>query len=257
VAHETEEILLTAVALSTFIPSERQAVIFERMASPARGGHVQINAVAGSGKTTTIIQGLLRVSEWFAQSVLFCAFSTDIRDTLVEKLKENGIGVYDYKKGTSGVTVKTNHGIGMAALYVYFGQGGGWRPSVDTEGAKYMNLVCSYWVSQGYRSERDELTPAEIEMVKLCHFARVCLIDPTDLGAVEEMAELYDVELPEPDRMLNGLATVLDWGVDGMPEPDRYGRTFAAHECIDFDDMIYLPWRLGLTLKQVPHGARG
>jgi DNA helicase-2/ATP-dependent DNA helicase PcrA len=226
--------MTTATATRQFVPSEYQQAIFDRLGQAKR--HIQISAVAGSGKTTTLIEGLRRVPADVLESTLLCAFNKEIQKTLAAKAPD-------------GVTVKTNHGIGYGALALHFGRG--WRPQVQTD--KYERLTALYWTHY-YRDEMDPKTEGEKLMPKLLHFVRVTLTDPTDRDAVLSMAAAQEIELPadrdELALLLNALPVILDWGALGRLERDRNGMTYGPEEIIDFDDMLWLPNRLGLRLKR-------
>jgi len=91
----------------TFIPSEEQRSIFEYIANPASTNLI-INAVAGSGKSTTIVEALKHIPKrnpatGLPPSVLFLAFNKNI----VEALKP---------RVPASVNVRTTHSLGLSAL---------------------------------------------------------------------------------------------------------------------------------------------
>lgn len=85
------------------IPTEEQKNIFNFIKTGK--GHGIIDAVAGAGKTTTII----RCAEFIEDkhSILFCAFNNNIAGEIAKKFHRTGI---------SEVTVKTIHSLGRQIL---------------------------------------------------------------------------------------------------------------------------------------------
>src|SRR5581483_9975173 len=88
-----------------FKPSKYQQDVFDALME--KGSDLQVNAVAGSGKTTTLLQALNRIPLDTVANSLMVAFSR----TIVEDLK---------KKATPGVEVRTSHSLGMATVGSYF-----------------------------------------------------------------------------------------------------------------------------------------
>lgn len=86
-----------------FKPTPEQLAIFDFIKSGY--GHGIIDAVAGSGKTTTIIQSAELIPR--ETRVLFCAFNTSIAGEIGRRL--NMLGVHN-------VTVKTMHSLGYGIL---------------------------------------------------------------------------------------------------------------------------------------------
>jgi superfamily I DNA/RNA helicase len=80
--------------------SPYQRAVFDAVANPA-GGNIVVEALAGSGKTTTIIEALSHTSE--DQSALLCAFNKAIANELKPKAPE-------------GVDVMTLHAYGLRAV---------------------------------------------------------------------------------------------------------------------------------------------
>src|SRR5581483_7957899 len=84
-----------------FKPSKYQQDVFDALME--KGSDLQVNAVAGSGKTTTLLQALNRIPLDTVANSLMVAFSR----TIVEDLK---------KKAPPGVDVRTSHSLGMATI---------------------------------------------------------------------------------------------------------------------------------------------
>ena len=106
--------------------SQYQLAVFDFVLD-AKNGNLVVNAVAGSGKTTTILYTAVlaldtlpktmrtdwKTGETIRQSeILFLAFNRSIVKELNEKLAEK----YNVRAGKDGIDVKTLHAHGMSAL---------------------------------------------------------------------------------------------------------------------------------------------
>ena len=80
-----------------------QKVIFDFVQNGT--GHGIIDAVAGAGKTTTIMECARFVAN--QNNALFCAFNTSIAKEIERKF---------HQKGMNGITVKTIHALGRRIL---------------------------------------------------------------------------------------------------------------------------------------------
>lgn len=219
-----------------FTPSPYQQAIFDFLSRES--GHLQIAAVAGSGKTTTLIEALKRLPVDQRERALMCAFNKEIARALESKVPE-------------GVTVRTIHAIGFATLTYHLAPvGARWAGQVKER--KYRELIDRYWTQMKLRRECDPETEAENLAFRLIHFARVTLTDPTPCE-LEALAVQHELALPDDeeewDQVLRAVPVILQWGAEGVPEKDGT-RSCGPDQLIDFDDMLYLPWRLGLKPRQ-------
>ncbi len=105
--------------MSAFVPSHYQQDIFDWVET-GRGNGV-VNAVAGSGKTTTLVQAARRVDT----DAVFLAFNKHIADELGRKLA-----------GTR-MTASTIHSVGFRAVNEACGQ----RRRVTVDDRKYAKLI--------------------------------------------------------------------------------------------------------------------
>lgn len=228
---------LEAPKLVVFTPSPYQQAIFDEVETGY--GHIQISAVAGSGKTTTLVELLKRVPYATRCKTLMCAFNREIRDTLAAKAPEE-------------VAVKTNHGIGYGAIATQFGpRGTKFNAKVDDK--KYDAIAFYYWTTKHRPVESAPLEEEEF-VGKVLHFVRVTLTDCNDPEAIKAMCAEREVDLPATgyatERLLEAIPILLRWGANGLPSPDRDMRTYHPTECIDYDDMIWLPYYLNLRAKK-------
>ena len=188
-----------------FVPSKYQKTVYTYIQKGK--GNAVIDAVAGSGKSTTIVNALKLIPS--DKRVLFLAFNKSI----VEELKIK-IG------NMSNVDICTLHSLGCkATLRVY--------KSVVND-SKY-----SAWLNNGIHSgfitpdmslSAEDKSDWKDAISKLIDLGRVNLAnDKNQLGEIAYKHGIYPVD-NELDVALRGI----DWGKNNTSE-------------IDFTDMIYLP----------------
>lgn len=214
--------------LISYPPSIYQAKIYEWI-ERGRGDEI-VNAVAGSGKTTTLVNG----AKLLTGQAIFIAFSKKIQETLSEKLA-----------GTS-MTAKTVHSIGYGMVANYLRSNNVRMKSPDDK--KYRKLAHD-WVSQNQALDGatkalldDDIVPDWTQaLLDLMHYCRVTLTDPMNgyqiNPRVYQVASKYGVET-------YGFTDLL---VPGVVQIVNEGALLARNSGdIDFTDMIYLPyfWRL-------------
>lgn len=198
----------------TFIPSHFQEAIFSFVSDDRAQRAGIVNAVAGSGKTTT----LEHASNLLRCRALFCAFNKHIADRLDDRLANN-------------MRATTVHSIGMGTLYRRLKK----KPQVDD--GKYWELV------RDYVGTADELKGVHFAIPRLMdfvRFARLTLTDYTDTEALEIMAARYGLEW-DP-RLATAANTIIDRGIVQAVDTGA----------IDFTDMLSLPAYLNLQPSQYP-----
>lgn len=146
-----------------FNPSKYQSAIFDWHDQHSKGGLV-VQAVAGSGKTTT---GVLALKDHVPENAnaAAIAFNKSIADNLVPKLP--------------GRTVKTYHALGLMNITNTFGKVKIEQRKIDV----IMRDRLAYW-------ERSLLSPIS-KLVGLC---KNNLLEPTETN-LTQLAENYDVDL--------------------------------------------------------------
>lgn len=200
----------------TFQPSPYQQAIFDWIRT-GRGDGI-INAVAGSGKTTTLIEAARLIT---SRSAIFVAFNKSIAEELGNRLK-----------GTP-VQAKTMHSVGLSCLYKVL-EG---KPQIEEK--KYGKLTTQY-VDEHYMTTDPETRRTFATCLKkLANMARLTLTSPTDADALRDMCEHYSIEVPEK-TLLGHVAPVLKAGNELAKKTNL----------IDFTDMVYLPWEWGLQPPQ-------
>lgn len=190
------------------IPSKFQTNIFEAVSTT--NSNLIIEACAGSGKTTTILECLKLVKG----STLFLAFNKAIAEELQSKVP-------------SHVTCKTLSAQGYALLR----ESTGMRFTVD--GYKIKNIMDSYIPLQFHKTLRgeayDAVKTARASVEKMVDLIKGTLIDYTNVEAVMGLADYYGVEI---------LPAYLPYIKYVVEESNRIAEN---RGCIDFNDMVYLP----------------
>ena len=199
----------------SFKPSKYQTAVYQHVTDGT--GNAVIDAVAGSGKSTTIVEALKLIPKNL--KVLFLAFNKAI----VEELKIK-IGQLD------NVEIKTLHSLGMSAITRAF-------KGVRVDGAKYRTYVNNAIKYGGIKPieklEWEELGNYKLNVLALVDLYRVNLCE----GA-EHLLEVGRKHMIFPmDNEAEMAMRVVEWGKTEL-------------NTIDFTDMIYFPNVMKLKMPQ-------
>ncbi|MBS0016302.1 MAG: Hsp70 family protein [Arthrospira sp. SH-MAG29] len=215
--------------MPNFIPSQYQQDIFKWIESSSGDGFVQ--AVAGSGKTTTLVEGAKKLKD---SKALFLAFNKSIADHLSNKLPQN-------------MEAKTFHSLGNSCLFRELGK------TEPPDQYKYRNLAnkeAQKIFTKTKSGDRNSWGEASINLHKntiakqltdLVHFAMVTLTDPSDRNATLNMIRHFGIDIDfEQPIIFNELLSAATRIIASGEELARNAKI------IDFDDMVYLPvqWNL-------------
>lgn len=193
--------------------SDQQEAIWKAMVEDQR--HLVVKARAGTGKTTTMVEGMYRMKDkGFKGSMAFVAFNKAIASELGRRVPD-------------GVVACTMHSLGMNSLRQAFGR-------VHLEEDKVERTL-------------EEIDPAmlfsvKMAAIKLAGLAKNTLV-PLDKGVFEgeldKLVEHYGVDLDGVDlHEVSGL--VLEALERGLRDKDQ----------IDFDDMLYMPVMLNVAMPR-------
>jgi len=215
----------------SFIPTPQQMQIFEyvggiRSFRETESGNIAVNAVAGSGKTTTAVASIPYASRKFSR-IGFTAFSKEIANTLQEKVQGQ-------------CRAGTMHSIGRRLVVDRFGD-------VPLESFKYEE-ICKRefpsWFFTGTKGFK-RIKPEFASFLALTRIVREqnIAIDAVfeDLTKrVADIAGAQGISLPKKEylpELIGGVLRCLEIGADNPTS-------------IDFGDMIWLPVHHKLGVNQ-------
>ena len=198
--------------MANFIPSAYQSAIYNWIKTG--NGNATVSAVAGSGKSTTIINALDLIPA--TDSKIFLAFNKAIVDELKLKVK------------APNTDIKTLHSAGFASMMFTY------KSKLNTyKYRKFLNdslYLLSSKVTIDMADE--EQSQFKQRVLRLLDLARVELAN--DAETIENLALKHDVEIlyDEAETVIK----LMQWGVNQFKE-------------IDFTDMIWIPVMKKLRLK--------
>lgn len=214
-----------------FVPSLQQQAVFNWIRTGR--GNAFVEAVAGAGKTTTLLEAMKLMphppgKKWW--SVAYAAYNTKIADEVkakIAKLKELGVDL-------SYVRCGTFHSFGLSA----------WRKIHSNvrvaDGFEKQNAMLEAITVRDERSGNAIKTPEALhslvsKLVSLAKNDAVLLSwsvqDRSRWFAIIDHHDLAD-EIEDPSQ--------LDLAVDFAIEGIKWSKQ-VSHKLIDFDDMIWLP----------------
>lgn len=178
-------------------------------------GHAAINAVAGSGKTTTIVQCALDLPYGIQADSCFVAFNKHISDEMTHRLP-------------SHMECNTIHSLGYRALQRALAP---MNPHQWLDGYKYRKMARE-WCKNNNIPLRD----AQQEITNAIRFAMLTLTRTGDTPAFRSMCYLYDCvpTVLTIDELEGAVWTLMHKG------------EYEANRWINFDEMVYLPVKLGI-----------
>lgn len=197
--------------------SSYQDEIFENFQSSR--GNIVVEAYAGTGKTTTIEEGVQRVSP--RQRIAVMAFNRPIANILSERIK------------LRNAKINTISGFGKAALHRAFGDFEVVEDRADAFARKAAEDR-DWWQYNAQNEKRPRYVGSICQLVRAAKNA--------GLGA-EQVAQVRDLAI---DKELDDLATITVEELAGaacqvLEDCETFGGS------IDFEDMAWLPYRLKLT----------
>lgn len=199
-----------------WVPSPQQAA-FQDKAWNGTSSIVLI-AVAGAGKTTTILKTVERM---IGQSIIL-AFNRKIADEIKEKLQRAGI---DWKKAEAATT----HSISLRNYRKAF-------PKVRTVKEKVANIT-SDWIERNKVGA--ELAAHASVVCQLVSLAKQSGLGIEGQGHIEDASIWEDIvehfDLFDSEELAKKADDLIEWAAAVLQESNE------QREIVDFDDMIYLP----------------
>ncbi len=230
--------LVYETKVSNFIPSKYQQDFFDtlmQVVSKSLGiRHIVVEAVAGSGKTTTLIEGIKRLREQYKDlSICIVAFNkhiaTEFQNKLVKMIGPN-----------HGVLASTKHSLGLRAIKQSF-------PKVQVDDDKVGSILDNIWpvskqaLKDGIinHAERKQNYIKRISMRKLVDICKSVLVDVLDTNAVVSVIDRYGVEVDADNT-----AEI----IEKLPEVMELCKQ--KTDVVDFSDMGWLPIVLDLNVEK-------
>lgn len=201
-----------------FQPSEYQQRIFEFLEHGE--GHGLVTAVAGSGKSTTLLEAVKVIKgKNHRARIALLAFNRSISSELQAKLEEAGI---------KGVTNKTLNGFGRSILHAHRAD-----PQVQRNKAAAMlsKAADDLWRR---RLTKDEQTAASSLYGK---FQSYLHLNPENEAHYEQLVKQYRIKDAAPLRPVIIRALEINT------------QMYLSRNMISLDDQNYLPMKLGLTVR--------
>lgn len=208
-----KKIVEPAQIMPEFVPSKYQQGIFDFIQHG--NGNAVINALAGSGKTSTIVNAVKLIPS--TCNALFIAFNKEIVKELEKKLE-----------GVKNVQVKTLHSLGFLMIRRNLGT------NIEIDEYKYRTFIKKN-IKQLSSADFDKMTTKLIQqytdnVIQLCDLGRYNLAQcEKDLLQVSARHDI-----PIIDDECNAVLNVMKWGKENTTS-------------IDFTDMVWLPYELTLN----------
>lgn len=197
-------------------PSPQQQTIFAEFETG--GGHVILDARAGSGKTTTVLAGIDLAPE---SNILLCAFNKQIAEELKTRLSN------------PRATAKTLHALGLGLVTRQWG-----RVQVD---AKRGFKIAEKAVPQS-RAVTDDMRRSRVKIVAgLASMAKNTL----PFATKKQLTSLVIEEVDAPDLQSVEPAVIAGYVHEAMKLASEND-----DGSIDFDDMVWLPVRCKMLVQQ-------
>jgi hypothetical protein len=210
--------------------------------------HMEMQALAGTGKTTTVIEGCLDVKGMKTRikpsdqqraiweclrlgrndSMRLSAFNVGITDVLKEQVIQTGL----FKVG---VEARGIHSLGLAAVTKIFGR-------LKATNFATLDLIARVLGHSSYDDVKHEeqyaaVIPAVNELVKHC---KCSLMDPTPEN-ITHLASYYDVDMDGTDGKV----------FDLVPQVLELAKKPERDSTMSFDDMVWLPLVYNLPIPKV------
>ncbi|GGR38535.1 UvrD-helicase domain-containing protein [Deinococcus ruber] len=205
-------------ATPIFVPSRHQQRIFDFLRTGT--GHGMVVAVAGSGKSTTLLEAIKVIRETQPNArVILLAFNRSIRGELAGKLQEAGL---------HNVETATFNGFGQRVLNAH-------RP-----GSQVIRHKAAAMIQQAAREVQGKsLDRVQLEKARkiFALFQSYIRLDPTNPEDVQQLSRQYKV--PEAESLRQVTVRALELNV----------QSYQQQNTLTLDDQNYLPVKLNLPIR--------
>ena len=230
-------LLTNKYTVMSFKPSSYQQAIYDEIVSGKN--NLVVNAVAGSGKTTTLLHTLGLIP--YTKNVIFLAFNKSIKEEIEHKV--NALKLPNVK-------VSTCHGFGMTTLMRNLEV----KPSIDN--LKYRKLwrdIEDYHRDNKSTSLRTWNVATKMDMISQFNVNWNTVDDKSQyVKSVLQLADLGRMNLTTDVQSLTNLASKFGMHLQNGEAKLAFNMIEIASNklsTIDFADMIYLPNRLNMQVE--------
>lgn len=206
---------------AAFLPSPQQAVFFDWIVNG--DGSCVLEAVAGAGKTTTLIHGL----SLMAGRVFFGAYNKKIAEEIAARAPKR-----------QGMFVGTMHSAGFSA----------WRrfaPRVQVNADKCRDIfraACDRNPEAGYKQFEGPV----LQLVSLAKQSAVGITKRAeDFNVWMDLVEHFDVEVCDEDTGVDNSKVII-----ALARKTLEASIARDTEVVDFDDMIYAPLKHNVRMYE-------
>jgi DNA helicase II / ATP-dependent DNA helicase PcrA len=220
----------------SFVASQYQAAVFDFI-ERAKGSAI-VRAVAGSGKTTTILHALRYIKD--GASVLMLAFNAAIAKELQTRVEAIG-----KELGKSFVNARTFHSLGYGAVMNRIK--GHRRPGTN---AQHPAANLNVDANKMRKIARETLGMVDERLYSEFACRLVSLAKGQGIGALEpDLDAAWYSLVAHHDLYLDSVDANIDRGVEIARQLLQVSNDRAENGEIDFDDQLYLPllWKMKLT----------
>lgn len=198
-----------------FVPSAQQAAFLDWVSNGS--GSCVLEAVAGAGKTTTLIEAVQRTGG----NVAILAYNKKIADEIGGKLKARGI---DWKTAEAS----TVHAFGMRTFRKSY-------PKVKVDGYKVTDIIALALREQAATWE--DVAPFAADIAKMVGLAKQRALGI--FGKIEDTKPWFDIiehfDLFDDEEADKVILQIIKFGQLILAKSN------ANTDVVDFDDMIYMP----------------
>lgn len=198
--------------------SEFQTAIFTAVLSIlARGKDLVVLARAGTGKTTTMVEAVIRFCRANPRAkVLTCAFNKKNAVELDDRLRRADL---DWKQASA----RTLNSVGLATVKKEFGKG------VQVDGKKGRNIAKKVAAEFEEKNPDVEISGLATKIAKLATMAKITL-SPRSIDALSELCNRFAIADEQAEVSI--VARLADQAMD-LAAADK--------TVVDFDDQLWFP----------------
>lgn len=178
----------------TFKPNRFQKDVFEFISDNI--GNAVVEAVAGSGKTTTIEKSINYIPK--DKEILFLAFNRHIKDSFVQRQKKESI--------SPNVDISTVHSMGFRSIKTALG----WTNTEDkVDVNKEITIFDNLMETEDYVDISEKLNELEQVILKLVSLYKYTLLEP-NIYSVQYLIDRYSIGILEDQEIIMKIIKKID-----------------------------------------------